>query len=254
MILYHPLNPDKWKITQLFGENPAYYPTSKGHNGIDWGCPVGTPVYSMKDGKVTVASDLSHAGASSGKIGYGRHVRIQHADGLSIYGHFSRLDVAAGDQVKACQQIGLSGGAVEDPHSGSSTGPHLHAEFRLPSGAPQVPGGFYYGAIDLIPLLMPHTYLPDATKPLYYITPKYEDICVRATPERKGRYIRLLGWGTFPIYREVAGYGLINTRAAEWVSVNIEYSDRSESYTKALSILERIEIIEHRLTKLEKGV
>ena len=253
MILYHPLYPDKWKITQLFGENPADYPTSRGHNGIDWGCPVGTPIFAMQDGKVSVAANLSHAGASSGKIGYGRHVRVQHTSGLSIYGHLSRLDVQAGDQVKACQQIGLSGGAVSDPNSGSSTGPHLHAEFRVPSGAPQIAGGFGYGAIDLIPLLVPHTYLPDASKPLYYITPKYEDISVRAFPDKSGRYIRLLGWGTFPIYRETNGYGLINTQAAEWVSVNKEYSDRSNSYVEALTVLQRLEIIEAWLTKLEKG-
>lgn len=157
--LIKPL-PDGYPISQVFGANPAWYPTSKGHNGVDWACIVGTPVYAMQDGTVIIAE------ARQEKTGYGRQVRIQHPEGISIYGHLSGLGVSVGEVVKAGQEIGLSGGSTSDPCSGMSTGPHLHAEYRLTSGAPQVPGGYVYGAIDILPLLesMPPVELETATK------------------------------------------------------------------------------------------
>lgn len=157
--LIKPL-PDGYPISQVFGANPAWYPTSKGHNGVDWACIVGTPIYAMQDGTVIVAE------ARQEKTGYGRQVRIQHPEGISIYGHLSGLGVSAGEVVKAGQEIGLSGGSTSDPCSGMSTGPHLHAEYRLTSGAPQVPGGYVYGAVDILPLLesMPPIVIETATK------------------------------------------------------------------------------------------
>jgi len=59
----------------------------------------------------------------------GNHVVIRHANGVfSVYAHLQpgSLKVAAGDQVKAGQAIGLLGG------SGNSTEPHLH--FHLCDG------------------------------------------------------------------------------------------------------------------------
>jgi len=54
---------------------------------------------------------------------YGLFAQIDHADGYqSMYGHASRLLVAAGDTVSAGQAIGLSGS------TGRSTAPHLHFE------------------------------------------------------------------------------------------------------------------------------
>lgn len=150
--LVYPL-PMGIRISQLFGERPEVYTTSKGHNGVDWACAVGTPIYAMQDGVVIRAADFSQPGITDGKIGYGRHVRIQHPEGVSIYGHLSRLMVQEGDQVKAGQQIGLSGGATSDPNSGMSTGPHLHAEYRMDGIKNPVPGGYVYNAIDILPLL-----------------------------------------------------------------------------------------------------
>lgn len=153
--LKHPLN-GEFRISQLFGKNPDWYTISKGHNGIDWATPVGTPVYAMQDGVVIRSLDYSQPGQTDGKTGYGRHVRIQHKEGVSIYGHLSRRDVVEGQKVVAGQQLGLSGGATNDPHSGMSTGPHLHGEYRMDGIKNPVPGGYVYNAIDILPLLEPY--------------------------------------------------------------------------------------------------
>lgn len=116
-------------VTQVFGNlNPGLYGGDHKHKGIDYGVIVGTPVYACMDGVVTVATNQ--------QTGYGRHVRIVHADGcMSIYGHLSALMVKVGEDVKAGQQIGKSGGDPRDAVDGDglSTGPHLHWEIR-PSG------------------------------------------------------------------------------------------------------------------------
>ena len=142
---------DKWAyITQNFGANPAWYPTSRGHNGLDFGFnyTVGHPIYAAADGIVEVSRDDTN--------GYGRHIRIRHSHGITIYGHLSRRDVFVGNTVVAKQLIGLSGGATDDPYAGFSTGPHLHFEYRWDIPAPQVPGGYVYNAVDPLPLIIEH--------------------------------------------------------------------------------------------------
>lgn len=126
MILFRPVD-KKFHITQHFGENPALYPGTNGHNGIDFGLPEGNPVMATADGVVSRA-ELDTATALDPKKGYGYHVRIQHPDGsTSIYGHFQKdgLLVATGDNVTTGAMIGRSG------DTGNSTGPHLHFEVRL---------------------------------------------------------------------------------------------------------------------------
>jgi murein DD-endopeptidase MepM/ murein hydrolase activator NlpD len=56
---------------------------------------------------------------------YGLFVLLEHIDGYqTMYGHLSRILVAANDSVAAGQVIGLSG------NTGRSTAPHLHFEIR----------------------------------------------------------------------------------------------------------------------------
>lgn len=86
------------------------------HKGIDFGAPVGTPIYATGNGIVT------YSGMGTG---YGRYIEIDHGNGLvTRYGHLSGSYVNVGDTVYANQQIGASG------NSGRSTGPHLHYEVR----------------------------------------------------------------------------------------------------------------------------
>lgn len=118
-ILSWPL--DKIKITQYFGntdfaQGGAY--NGQGHNGIDFGIPVGTPVKSAENGTVvgTGNTDLVCSGAS-----YGKWVLIQHKNGLStLYAHLSLINVSSGQEIKRGEAMGYSG------NTGYSTGPHLH--------------------------------------------------------------------------------------------------------------------------------
>lgn len=114
-------------ITQYFGDtdfstaNPQVY-NGMGHDGLDIGVPIGTPVQAALDGTV-LATGNTDIKAADGRMCYsfGKWVMIQHPDGLStLYGHLSEIDVSKGQAVTTGQVIGLSG------MTGYATGPHLH--------------------------------------------------------------------------------------------------------------------------------
>lgn len=133
-----------YPISQSFGENPDDYTAFglKGHNGIDYACPVSTPVYAACDGQVTkIQVDPD---------GYGLHVRITHTWGRTIYAHLSQTAVNLGQTVYQGDMIGRSGGEPGSTFSGNSTGPHLHFEMRLDS-EPTTNG--YNGAVDPTPYM-----------------------------------------------------------------------------------------------------
>ncbi len=90
-----------------------------GHNGVDFGVPVGTGVKAAAGG-VVIASKI---GGWNG--GYGGLVIISHPNGTqTLYAHLSASLVSPGQKVDRGQYIGLSG------NTGKSTGPHLHFEIR----------------------------------------------------------------------------------------------------------------------------
>ncbi len=89
----------------------------RGHKGVDLAGPVGTPIYATADGTVSKAEWFSS---------YGLYVSLEHgADIQTRYGHMSRINVAAGQQVRKGDIIGFVGS------TGRSTGPHLHYEVRI---------------------------------------------------------------------------------------------------------------------------
>ena len=110
-------------ITQYFGNTPfasknAQVYNGGGHNGIDFGVRVGTPIYSAGAGIVLGTGDTD---TSCNGVSYGKWVLIRHANGLTtLYAHLSIIQVSAGQKVTSRQKIGLSG------NTGYSTGPHLH--------------------------------------------------------------------------------------------------------------------------------
>ncbi len=137
MYLRWPLAPEFRRITQYFGENPAFYRPFglDGHEGLDVAAPVGTPATAMHAGIVTVLS----APAS-----YGRYITVEADWGLTLYAHLSRA-LRDGEHVQAGELIGYSGNT-----GGTSTGPHLHIGVKP---KPVNTDNGYRGWIDPLPLL-----------------------------------------------------------------------------------------------------
>lgn len=91
----------------------------RGHSGTDltMSGAYGKPIYASAAGTVI------YAGWSGG---YGKVVKISHANGYSTwYAHMSSINVSTGDSVYQGQQIGRIGS------TGNSSGPHLHFELRI---------------------------------------------------------------------------------------------------------------------------
>lgn len=101
------------------GYGMRFHPISgkeKPHLGVDFAAPTGTAVRSVADGVVEFAGWQN---------GYGNVIRIKHrADKTTVYAHLSRIGVRKGQRIDQSDVIGQVGS------TGSSTGPHLHFEFR----------------------------------------------------------------------------------------------------------------------------
>jgi murein DD-endopeptidase MepM/ murein hydrolase activator NlpD len=92
---------------------------NKMHTGVDWAAPMGTPIYASGNG---VVEKMGWEG------GYGRYVRIRHANGYqTAYGHMSAYarNLEEGKRVRQGQIIGYVGS------TGLSTGAHLHYEILV---------------------------------------------------------------------------------------------------------------------------
>ncbi len=110
----------KITITQRFGKtvDSARLYVSGSHSGVDFGTPVGTPVFAMASGTVAGTGDTD---VSCPRISFGKWVFIKYDDGLSsTYGHLSLINAYAGQRVHAGDLVAYSG------NTGYSTGPHLH--------------------------------------------------------------------------------------------------------------------------------
>jgi len=118
-VLRWPL--DTVKVTQGFGDTDfarsgAY--AGKGHNGIDFGASIGTPIKAALTGTV---AGVGNTDATPGCYSYGRWILLKHSNGLAtLYAHLSQVSVSQGQSVATGQAIGYSGA------TGYATGPHLH--------------------------------------------------------------------------------------------------------------------------------
>lgn len=87
------------------------------HNGVDFGCDRGTPIYATGDAVVERANRSGYNG------GFGRQVVLNHGFGYKTrYAHMQEVTVNRGDTIRRGQQIGTVG------NTGRSTSPHLHYE------------------------------------------------------------------------------------------------------------------------------
>jgi hypothetical protein len=102
-------------VTSSFGSR--FHPVLqyvKAHNGVDYAASIGTPVWAVADGLVTVAANTGAGGNT---------VCLRHTNGFeTCYLHLSKFGqgVRSGTRVSQKQVIALSG------NTGRSTGPHLH--------------------------------------------------------------------------------------------------------------------------------
>jgi len=147
----------QWGIAQLWGENPQIYRSItydgvplKGHNGIDFLTPIGTPLLATDSGVVTdaVLNDPS---------GFGNYIKLRHSWGESIYAHMDSLGVQQGQSVQRGALLGRSG------NTGFVDGPHLHFAIRINSYSRTDGWG---GFSDPLPYMNP----ADVQLPLYVVS------------------------------------------------------------------------------------
>lgn len=119
---------DGARITSNFG--PRFHPVlhyTRLHAGVDFGVPIGTPVFAAANGTVTGATPTGCGG---------NMVVIQHDNGwITRYFHLSRYaeGLHEGQRVEQGFTVGLSGTTGT-----CTTGPHLHYELRI-NGEPVDP-------------------------------------------------------------------------------------------------------------------
>jgi murein DD-endopeptidase MepM/ murein hydrolase activator NlpD len=107
-------------ITSPFGDrNHPLLNIMRTHTGVDWGAPMGTPIFASGNGEI---ESIGLEG------GYGKYIRIRHANGYeTAYGHMSAFarNLEEGSHVRQGQVIGYVGS------TGLSTGSHVHYEILI---------------------------------------------------------------------------------------------------------------------------
>lgn len=107
----------------------------RGHAGVDYAVPVGTPIYAPQSGTVTF---LGTAGD------YGNLLKVAHGAGTETrFAHLSRFAVERGQSVEKGDVIGYTGGARGAAGAGNSKGAHLHYEVRSGNKAVDPTKGSY---------------------------------------------------------------------------------------------------------------
>lgn len=107
--------PIKGVITSRFGNRTPTEIVTANHKGLDIAGNTGDNIVSAMDGTVVQYSEEGD---------YGKHLRIQNGEVLTLYAHCSELLVQEGNTVKQGDVIAKVGA------TGRATGPHLHFEIR----------------------------------------------------------------------------------------------------------------------------
>ena len=111
----HPVKTGNDHLTSKFGyRRDPFSHKYKFHDGHDYSCSIGTPVYSTANGRVKKSKYWGS---------FGNYVEVDHSNGyITAYAHLSTRNVKVGDKVFRGQKIGEVG------NTGRSTAPHLHYE------------------------------------------------------------------------------------------------------------------------------
>lgn len=107
--------------TQGFGGNSADYIRFglRGHNGLDFALPSGTPLYAAISGKVIEATE--------DPTGYGKYIKLENSTEGALTAHMQSFTVSVGQDVNEGDLIGYS------DNTGNSSGPHLHfGYYKIP--------------------------------------------------------------------------------------------------------------------------
>jgi murein DD-endopeptidase MepM/ murein hydrolase activator NlpD len=107
------------RISSTFGmRKHPILGTMRGHKGVDFAAPAGTPIMAAGDARVQFVGQ---------QHGYGNVVVLDHGRGYTtLYGHMSRFGrIRVGQRIAQGTVIGYVG------MTGLATGPHLHYEFRV---------------------------------------------------------------------------------------------------------------------------
>lgn len=144
-----PLNlpfANSYPLTQLYGENPAFYQSITlgetsllGNPLLNFGLPVGVDVLAVDDGEVVLVDPQATSQ-------FGNFVRIQHAWGESIYTNVGAILLGEGEPVRRGQVIAQSGA------SGPSGTPFLGFGIRV---NPFDRNDGWGGLVDPLPYLAP---------------------------------------------------------------------------------------------------
>jgi len=143
--LQYPVDVEKYRVTQYFGENFAatkrFYEElglkNSLHNGIDFACPMGTPVLSVIDG---VVETRITADGNKEIFVWGDELRV-------FVCHLSEFKVCDKQFVKAGDIIGLSGNTGK-----YTTGAHLHfGLYKIKDRTVLNTDNGFYGSIDPLP-------------------------------------------------------------------------------------------------------
>ncbi|UJQ86849.1 tail length tape measure protein [Arthrobacter phage Reedo] len=132
--------PKGTRISQLFGTNPGGVNPSGGHTGIDYACPIGTPVYAPADGVIVLEGWMTDPTGRNNPWGLtdgGGIVIVLDAGDTKptfIFAHLNASIVNNGQRVRKGDLIGRTGNTGK-----WTTGPHLHFETILPGWSLNTP-------------------------------------------------------------------------------------------------------------------
>ena len=147
----------------------------KMHQGTDISAPSGTPLYAFTDALIT---DRGH------DSGYGNYIAWKDSFGSEhLYAHMTQMSANIGDTVKAGTVIGKSGGGVNDPGRGTSTGAHLHWEYG-PVGETGRNGAGLVDPLDKFDYMMPFGAKKIISSPEPTPTPAPKPTSITAAPSR----------------------------------------------------------------------